>query len=370
MDNHMNTGGGNGNQSFQFNMGGPGPGAGGRRPGRGIKPDGKKVVKTIVAVLAVIFTAGIIFGCFYRVSEQQNAVVMQFGKVVRTDTAGLYFKIPYIQQVYLVDMTTHGTGIGYYVENGQNITDTSDGIMITSDFNLLDIDFYLEYKVNDPVAYLYYSEDPEQILRNIALASIRSTVVNYTVDEAMTTGKSQIQAQVKDSIAKELEEQNIGMQIVNITVQDSEPPTEEIIQAFKSVETAKQGADTARNNALQYKNRTIPNAEAEADRIVQQAEAEKSARIAEAEGQASRFEAMFDEYEKYPLITKKRMFYETMEELLPSMKVIISDGQTETMLPLESFTETDRETVSLPDSGESLQQKSASQEEISGEEAE
>ncbi len=257
MDNNMNNGGIN----FSFP---PGGGRGGMK-----MPDIKKIAKIVLTVVAVIIVAGLVFGCFYRVTEQQNAVVTQFGKIVRTDTAGLYFKLPYIQQVHMVDMTTHGTGIGYYVENGQNITDTSNGIMITSDFNLLDIDFYLEYKVNDPVAYLYYSESPEEILKNIALASIRSTVINYTVDEAMTTGKSQIQAQVKDSIAKELTEQNIGIQIVNITVQDSEPPTEEITQAFKSVETAKQGADTAKNNALQYQNQMIPQAEAEADRIVQ-----------------------------------------------------------------------------------------------------
>ncbi len=325
MDNNMNQGGVN----FSF------PPEGG---GRFNTPDIKKIGKIVLTVIVAIIAAGFVFGCFYRVTEQQNAVVTQFGKVVRTDTAGLYFKLPYIQQVHMVDMTTHGTGIGYYVENGQNITDTSDGIMITSDFNLLDIDFYLEYKVNDPVAYLYYSEQPEEILKNIALASIRSTVVNYNVDEAMTTGKSQIQAQVKDAIAKELMEQNIGIQIVNITVQDSEPPTEEITQAFKSVETAKQGADTAKNNALQYQNQMIPQAEAEADRIVQAAEAEKTARIAEAEGQVARFEAMYEEYKKNPLITKKRMYYETIEELLPSLKVIISDGSTDTMLPLESFT--------------------------------
>ena len=333
-NNNMNFG--NGGMNFNFK-----PGGANRPGGNGFQmPDFKKILKTVLMVVAVILIAGIIFGCFYRVSEQQNAVVTQFGKVVRTDTAGLYFKLPYIQQVHMVDMTTHGTGIGYHVQDGQNITDSSDGIMITSDFNLLDIDFYLEYKVNDPVAYLYYSEEPEEILRNIALASIRGTVVNYTVDEAMTTGKSQIQAQVKDLIAKELTEQNIGMQIVNITVQDSEPPTQEIIQAFKSVETAKQGADTAKNNALQYQNQMIPNAEAEADRIIQEAEAEKTARIAEAQGQVARFEAMYDEYRKNPLITKKRMFYESMEELLPSMKVVITDGTTETMLPLESFTGT------------------------------
>jgi len=265
---------------------------------------------------------------------------MQFGQVLRTDTAGMYFKIPLIQQVHKVDITTHGTGIGYSIDGeGQNITDESNGVMITSDFNLLNIDFYLEYKVSDPVAYLYNSKQPELILRNIALASIRSVVSNYSVDDAMTTGKGQIQADVREAMIKELAEQNIGISVVNISVQDSEPPTQEIIQAFKAVETAKQGADTANNNALQYQNQQIPAAEAAADKIIQDAEAAKNARIAEAEGQVARFNAMFEQYRLSPLITKKRMFYETVENVLPDAKVIISDGGTQTMLPLESFME-------------------------------
>lgn len=275
---------------------------------------------------------------FYSVSEQENAVVTMFGKVLKTNSAGIYFKIPYIQRVHKVDITTHGSGIGYAVsDGGQNIEDSSNGIMITSDFNLLNIDFYMEYKVSDPVAYLYNSDNPDEILQNIALSSIRSTVVNYTVDEAMTTAKGQIQADVKNKIVELLAEHNIGLSVVNITIQDSEPPTETIIQAFKAVETAKQGADTAKNNALQYQNQKLPAADAEADKIIQEAQATKEARIAEAEGQVARFNSMYEQYKSYPLITKKRMFYETMEELLPSLKVVITDGQTETIYPLESF---------------------------------
>ena len=291
-----------------------------------------------VIALVVLLVLVLVFGSFYNVSEQQNAVVTMFGEVLRTDTAGLYFKVPLIQQVRLVDITTHGTGIGYSVSpSGQNITNSMDGIMITKDFNLINIDFYLEYKVSDPVAYLYNSHQPEEILKNIALASIRSTVINYTVDEAMTTGKSAIQAEVKEKMVQELREQNIGIQVVNITVQDAEPPTAEIIRAFKEVETAKQGAETNINQAHKYENQQIPAAEAEADRIVQNAQAQKATRVAEAEGQVARFNAMFDQYILNPLITKQRMFYETMEQLLPDMKVIITDGDTQTMLPLDSF---------------------------------
>ena len=297
-----------------------------------------KIRRIGVLVLAVLLIAVLVFGSFYNVSEQQNAVVTMFGEVLRTDTAGLYFKVPLIQQVRLVDITTHGTGIGYSVSpSGQNITNSMDGIMITKDFNLINIDFYLEYKVSDPVAYLYNSQEPEEILKNIALASIRSTVINYTVDEAMTTGKSAIQAEVKEKMVQELSEQNIGIQVVNITVQDAEPPTAEIIRAFKEVETAKQGAETNINQAHKYENQQIPAAEAEADRIVQNAQAQKATRVAEAEGQVARFNAMFDQYILNPLITKQRMFYEAMEQLLPGMKVIITDGETQTMLPLDSF---------------------------------
>ncbi len=314
-----------------------------------------KYVKFILMAIVVIL---VISGGFYNVSEQENAVVTMFGKVLRTDTAGLYFKIPFLQKVQYVDITTHGTGVGYTLDNnGQNITDDNNGIMITSDFNLLDIDFYLEYRVSDPVAYLYASDDPEEILRNIALSSIRSVVADYTVDEAMTTGKGQIQASVREDMTRELNEHDVGLAVVNITVQDSEPPTNEIKQAFKAVETAKQGADTARNNALAYQNEQLPKAEANADKIIQTAEADKAARIAEAEGQVVRFNEMFDQYKLYPYITKKRMFYETMEELLPSLKVIISDGGTQTLMPLDSFNSASGSVPQTENAAEEMQQE-------------
>ena len=298
----------------------------------------KRAVNIVKFVIIAIILLSAVFDSYYYVNEQENAVVTMFGKVITTNTAGLYFKIPFIRKVQMVDVTTHGTGVGYTISNnGQNITDTMDGIMITSDFNLLNIDFYLEYKVSDPVAYLYNSNNPEEILRDIALSSIRSVVGNYTVDEAMTTAKSQIQSDVKEEMMRELSERDIGLQVINITVQDSEPPTDDIIAAFKSVETAKQGADTAKNNALQYQNKELPNATAQADRIRKDAEAQKATRIAEAEGQVARLDKIYEQYKLYPLITKKRMFYETMEEVLPSLKIIITDGETQEIYPIESF---------------------------------
>ena len=311
----------------------------------------KWIIGGIIAIITIIC----LLNCFFSVSEQDNVVLTQFGQVLGVKTAGFYFKAPW-QEAYAVDITTHGTSIGYIIEDdgqkGAYPVDDENGIMITSDFNLLNIDFYIEYRVSDPVAYLYNSEDPVEIMKNVALANIRTVVSNYTVDEAMTTNKNQLQADVKDAIAASLAERDIGLSVVNITIQDSQPPTDEIKSAFKSVETAKQGADTAKNNAYQYQNQKIPEAEANADKIIQEATAKKEARIAEAEGQVARFNATYKEYSKYPIITKKRMFYEKMEELLPGAKVIITDGKTETMLPLESFS-----TVNVPDTETAKEEK-------------
>lgn len=273
---------------------------------------------------------------FYTVGEQEQAVITMFGNIVRTDTAGLYFKIPFIQQVNIVDMTTHGTGIGYKVDRaGRNVAQSEESVMITSDFNFVNIDFYLEYKVSDPVAYLYNSDSPENILRNMLLSCIRGTVADYPVDEVITTGKNEIQVSVREKLTAMLAASNIGLQCVNLTVQDAEPPTEKIIQAFKEVETARQARETMINSAKKYQSEQLPLAEAKADQIIQRAEAVKSARIAEANGQTARFNNMYEEYKAYPLITKQRLFYEALEEVLPDAKVIITDGTSEKLLLLD-----------------------------------
>lgn len=308
----------------------------GRKGNVNVKMPDVSGLKKYVLPLAVFIIAGILLGgSFYSVSEDQQAVVTTFGAVTRTDSAGVHFKLPLVQHVTKVDVTTHGASIGYVIENSnQGWGEKENPQMITSDFNLIDVDFYIEYKVNDPVAYLYNSENPELILNNEAMSSIRGIISDYKVDDVMTTAKSEIQQKIKDSMIEKLDERKIGLQIVNVMIQDVEPPTNEVMSAFKSVETAKQGADTAVNNANRYRNEQIPGAEAEADKIIQAAEAAKASRIAEAEGQVSRFNKMYEEYQKYPLITKKRLFYEAMEDLLPDLDVVVTDGNTQSILPL------------------------------------
>ena len=284
----------------------------------------KNIGKWVIVIAAVVFALSFAGDCFYTIGEQENAVVTTFGIPRSVTTSGLHFKLPVIQKVRKVDMTIHGLPIGYNAAYDQFILDES--LMITSDFNFVNVDFYLEYRVTDPAAYLYNSREPSEVLKTLALSYIRDTVGVYSVDDVITTGKNQIQSEIKEKLTERLAREDIGLQVVNVTIQDAEPPTEEVIAAFKEVENAKQGAETSLNNANKYKSEQIPAAQAEADKLLQQAQAEKEARINEATGQVARFNSMYEEFRRYPLITKQRMYYETMEELLPGMKVIIDSG--------------------------------------------
>lgn len=320
------------------------------------KGRGKLTVKIIAAIVILLV---LVAESYYSIQEEEQAVVCTFGSPKAVTTPGLHFKIPFIQSVDKVNTTIQGFSIGYH-SNGEE----DDAMMITSDYNFIFVDFYAEYRVTDPVKALYASHNPEEILKNIAQNCIRTTIGSYSVDSVLTTGKNEIQSNIKQMILDKLEDYDIGIQLVNITIQDATPPTAEVENAFKEVETAKQGKETALNNANKYRNEQIPNAEAEADKILQDAEAEKQERINEANGQAARFNSMYQEYAKYPEVTKKRMFYEAMENILPDVKVVIQskDGSTNTILPLDSFV-----SDSNPDSGTVEDNNTASEEENAGE---
>ena len=301
--------------------------------------DPKKTRRRVIMIVVLLLILSVISNSFYELNEDEFAVITTFGKPTVVSTSGLKFKIPFIQQKNIVSKATKGFPIGYDARTNQSIP--TESVMITVDYNFVNVDFYVEYRVTDPVKYLYNSEDPVGILKMLCQSYIRDTIGLYKVDDVITTGKSEIQASIKDKILNRLEQEDLGITLVNITIQDAEPPTNEVQIAFKAVETAKQDADTSINNANKYANEVLPAAEADADEILQQAEAYKTARINEANGQASRFNQLYEEYSKYPEITKQRLFYEKISEIFPGMKVIImgKDGSTvNTVLPLDDFT--------------------------------
>lgn len=306
-------------------------------PNNPFRGGGKLFKKAVLPVILIIIALLLAANSTYTIREQEQAVLTTFGIAKAVTDPGLHFKIPFIQQVQKVNTTIQGFSIGY---DAGNQTNESESLMITSDYNFVNVDFFVEYKVSDPVKAIYASEEPLLILKNIAQSCIRTVIGSYDVDSVLTTGKNEIQAVIKDRITAELTLHDIGIQLINITIQDSEPPTAEVMEAFKAVETAKQGKETSINNANKYRNEKLPEAEAQVDQILQNAEASKEQRINEANGEVARFNAMYEEYVKNPVVTRQRMFYEAMEDILPSLKVIINGAETpvDTILPLEPFT--------------------------------
>lgn len=309
------------------------------------RPDKRKIKPLIIGLLVLALFIGLLSTSFYTVDDKQQAVITTFGKVTGTADAGVHFKLPFgIQQVKKVDVNVYQKiELGY-----QSGAATPDGIvvseaeskMITGDYNIVNVDFFVEYKVSNPVKYLYGSYNPELILKNLLQSQVRNVVGSTRVDSVLTDGKEAIQMKVKELATGILQQYDIGLMLIDVKIQDSEPPTTEVIEAFKAVETAKQQAAAVINQALAYQNAELPRAQAEADKTIQNAEYLRQSRVNEAIEQVAMFEAMYREYVQNPTITRSRMYYETISKILPGIRVYIDtagEGGVQKILPLESF---------------------------------
>ena len=274
--------------------------------------------------------------------DKQQAVVTTFGQVTDVTDAGVHFKLPFgIQEVYHVDVNVYQKiELGYTTEEDGYATKTSESTMITGDYNIVNVDFFVEYKISDPVKYLFASSDAELILRNLIQSQVRNVVGSSQVDAVLTDGKENIQRQVKDLVTQILAEYDIGLTLVDVRIQDAEPPTKEVVEAFKAVETAKQQAEAVINEAKAYQNAQLPQAEATADQLIQNAEYLKQKRINEAKEQVAMFTAMYEQYSINPEITRSRMYYEAISQILPDVKLFVntSGGEdVQMLLPLDSL---------------------------------
>ena len=304
----------------------------------------KKIRRAVlVAVLALVVLIGS-SSCFYTVDDKQQAVVTTFGRVTDVTDAGLHFKMPFgIQQVKKVDVNVYQKIELGYSSDGQDDyyqVNEKESTMITGDYNIVNVDFFVEYKISDPVTYLYSSNNPEMILRNLIQSQVRNVVGSTSVDAVLTDGKESIQSQVKDLVTQILSEYDIGLTLIDVRIQDSEPPTQEVIEAFKAVETAKQKAETVVNDAKAYQNAQLPDAQAQADKLVQNAEFLKQKRINEATQQVAMFSAMYEEYKLNPDITRSRMYYEAISQMLPGVKLYVNTGDgknVDMLLPLDTI---------------------------------
>ena len=306
----------------------------------------KKTLTVIIIIAAVVVLIGVCVGSsFYTVDDKQQAVITTFGKVTDITEAGIHFKLPFIQQAHIVDVNVlRKLEIGYRSDdNDATVVRTVENEckMITGDLNIVNVDFFVEYKVSDPVKYLFSAKDPEEILKNLVQSQIRNVVGSSGVDSVLTDGKVTIQQDIRDLTAKELEAYDIGLMLTDVKIQDAEMPTDEVNEAYKAVLSALQSKEATINLAQAYKESKIPEMEAEVKSITLNAEYDKQKRINEAKMQIAMFEAMYEQYQLNPEATKIRMYHEALQQFLPGTKVYIDasgDGSMQKLLPVDTFT--------------------------------
>ena len=290
----------------------------------------------IVPVLLILIIVWLLTG-IYMVGPDEVGVIRTFGKLTRVTQSGLNWKFPSPIEIANTPKVTEvkRIEIGFRsLKNGQYRTVEKESLMLTGDENIVDAEMIVQYKIKDPVKYLFKIVAPELTVREAAEASLRTVVGRNKIDETLTTGKFTIQEETKMQLQSILDKYQSGIHVVAVQLQDVSPP-KEVIGAFKDVASAKEDKNRMINQAEGYRNDVIPKARGEAEAMIRDAEGFMESRIKRAEGDAIKFTTILKEYNKAKSITEKRLYLETMEKVLPDIeKIIVPDKNSGNMLNL------------------------------------
>src|SRR5499426_1802533 len=292
--------------------------------------------KNILLAGLVLFLA---WQSAFIVAPDEEGVVKRFGVPVRTVGPGPHLKIPLVETVLQPKVAKlHRFEIGYRTDRqGRQQMIPQEALMLTGDMNILAIEFIVQYKIKEAPNYLFNVAEVQETIGKAAEASMREVIGKSKIDEALTTGKAQIQQDTQDLLQKILDQYQAGVQIAAVQLQDVHPP-EAVAAAFKDVTNAKEDREKLINQAIGYRNDILPKAKGEAAQMVNQAKGYAQARLNRAQGEANRFLATLKEYNQAKDTISKRIYIETMEEILPKMDKIIIDGKagerTRPCLPL------------------------------------
>ncbi len=283
----------------------------------------------IVLVLIAVFW---VFSGVYRVQPDEQGVELLFGKWVRTEQPGLNIRWPSPIGAALTPKVTRVNRIDVgFRSAGEEFGRTSavgdvaaESLMLTGDENIVDIDFSVFWVIKDAGKFLFNIDQPEVTVKAVAESAMREVVGQMPIQAAMTEGRQQIEIQTKQLIQQTLDEYGAGIQLTQVKLQAVDPPGA-VIDSFRDVQAAEADRVRAQNEAEAYANDIIPRARGEAARIEQEAEAYKRQKIAESEGEAQRFLAVYNEYVQSPEVTSRRLYLETMEDVLADMDKIILD---------------------------------------------
>lgn len=294
--------------------------------------------RTVLIVLIVLIFG---FTSFFQVETEEVGVITRFGKYDRTLDPGLHLKIPFAERLYKVPVErqqkqefgfrTASPGVrSEYRKTG--FEDESQ--MLTGDLNLADVEWVVQYRVEDPYQFLFKVRNPEVTLRDLSEATMRQIVGDRTVNEVITIGRAEISSKVQELLQELCREYQLGLRIDQVVLQDVNPP-KQVKDAFNAVNEAQQEKETLINQAKSEYNKVIPKASGQAEETITKAQGYATERVNNAKGEAARFNDLYAEYIKAPEVTKKRIYLETMSENLPKLgNKIITDDKGQTVLPL------------------------------------
>jgi membrane protease subunit HflK len=310
-----------------------------------VKKEGEKCMASLkriyiltgLVVLSIIII-NLAITTWYTVDESEQAVVMTFGDVQDTVTEpGLHFKLPWpIQAVEKLSKETFSLQFGYEEKDGEIKEFPKDTKMITGDENIVLADLVVQWKITDPPKFLYNADDPNKILYNATSSALRSIIGSSKIDDALTSGKAEIEAEVRDLLSDLIQKYDIGISVLAVKLQDVELPNSEVRKAFTNVTDARETMNTKINEARKYQNQKLNEAEGEKDAIISKANGDKAARIERARGDVAVFNKLYAEYKKSPVVTKDRLVLETLEQVLPKTEIYImnDDGGTMKYFPI------------------------------------
>jgi len=289
---------------------------------------GRLGFSTIIGIIVVIWMASGI----YIVAPDERGVVKRFGKFVYVTMPGPHWHVPWPVETAIKPQVTKvrrleiGFRTIYAGPPARYRSIPSESLMLTGDENIINIQFIVQYKIKDASDYLFNVKNPEDTVRIAAEASMREVIGKNKIDDALTVGKYKMQQDTKYLLQQILDSYQVGISIEAVQLQDVHPP-KEVMAAFKDVASAKEDKIKTINESEAYRNEILPKAKGKASQVTNEALAYKEAKIKYAQGDASRFDQILKEYRKSKKITRKRLYLEAMEEILPGMNKILIDAE-------------------------------------------
>ncbi|MFA5287156.1 MAG: FtsH protease activity modulator HflK [Candidatus Omnitrophota bacterium] len=298
--------------------------------------------KWIPVAIVVLFILTGARSLIYSIGPDEVGVIQRFGKFIGLSSPGLHVKIPFgvdkVTPIKVEKVFKEEYGFKTMASGVRSTFSTrkyeDESLMLTGDLNILDVRWIVQFKIKDPVKLLFATRSPEDNIHDISEVVMRRFVGDYSVDEVLTTKREEVDDLAQQEIQRILDTYDVGVHIVTVKLLDVNPP-ETVKPAFNEVNEAKQEKEKMINQAWEAYNKVIPKARGTAEKTIREAEGYATDKINRAKGESSRFLATLEEYKKAPDITKKRLYLETLTQVLPNAKEkYIIDSQQKSILPL------------------------------------